>query len=183
MWLFSAAYPQDIANVGGYRNAGREAARFLYSRPFTGRVGALIPLTKASQVLNLLAKIFTWWNGATIGTLFTIAKRGELVGTDEYGNRYYQSRDTSSYDGRKRRWVIYAGYAEATKVAPDWHGWLRYTFDEPPPEDGMARRSWELPHLPNLTGTPMAWRPKGSLAAEGRRPAATGDYQAWTPEG
>ena len=134
-------------------------------------------------MLNLLAKTFTWWNGATIGTLFTIAKRGELVGTDEFGNRYYQSRDNSSYDGRKRRWVIYDGYAEASKVAPDWHGWLRYTFDEPPSEGGMARRSWERPHLPNLTGTPMAWRPKGSLASEGRRPAATGDYQAWTPEG
>ncbi len=183
MWLPAAAYPQDIANNGDNRNAGRGAARFLYSRPFKGRVAALIPITKASQVLNLLAKIFTWWNGATIGTLFTIAKRGELVGTDEFGNRYYQSRDTTSYDGRKRRWVIYDGYAEATKVAPDWHGWLRYTFDEPPSEDGMARRSWERPHLPNLTGTPMAWRPKGSLAAEGRRPAATGDYQAWTPEG
>lgn len=134
-------------------------------------------------MLNLLAKIFTWWNGATVGTLFTIAKRGELVGTDEFGNRYYQSRDTTSYDGRKRRWVIYNGYAEASKVAPDWHGWLRYTFDEAPSEGGLARRSWEKPHLPNLTGTPMAWRPQGSLAAEGRRPAATGDYQAWTPEG
>jgi NADH:ubiquinone oxidoreductase subunit len=183
MWLLAASYPQDIANDGRDRSAGRGAARFLYSRPFKRRVAALIPITKASQVLNLLAKIFTWWNGATIGTLFTIAKRGELVGTDEFGNRYYQSRDTTSYDGRKRRWVIYDGYAEATKVAPDWHGWLRYTFDEPPSEDGMARRSWERPHLPNLTGTPMAWRPKGSLAAEGRRPAATGDYQAWTPEG
>ena len=33
-----------------------------------------------------------------------------------------------------------------------------------------------------FTGTPMAWRPQGSLAAEAKRPAATGDYQAWTPE-
>lgn len=133
-------------------------------------------------MLNLLAKIFTWWNGATIGSLFTIAKRGELVGTDEFGNRYYRSRDNTSYDGRRRRWVIYDGYAEASKVPPDWQGWLRYTFDEPPSEDDPAPRAWERPHLPNLTGTPMAWRPRGSLAAEGRRPAATGDYQAWTPE-
>ena len=57
----------------------------------------------------MLDKIFTWWNGATIGTLFTIAKRGVLVGTDENGNRYYQSRDNISYDGRKRRWVVYNG--------------------------------------------------------------------------
>ena len=133
-------------------------------------------------VPNVLNKIFAWWNGATIGTLFTIAKRGALVGTDDMGNRYYQSRDNRSYDGRKRRWVIYNGYAEASKVPPEWSGWLHYTFDEPPTEAPLPRRSWETDYKPNLTGTPMAWRPQGSLAAEGRRPAATGDYQPWTPE-
>ena len=114
--------------------------------------------------------------------MFTIAKRANLIGTDEMGNRYYESRDNKSYDGRKRRWVIYNGYAEASKVSPDWHGWLHYTFDEPPTAEPLKRRSWELDHQPNLTGTPLAWRPPGSLAAEGVRPAATGDYEAWKPE-
>lgn len=130
----------------------------------------------------MLDKIFTWWNGATIGTHFTIAKRGVLVGADENGNRYYQSRDNISYDGRKRRWVVYNGYAEASKVTPDWHGWLRYTNEEPPTVAPLKRRRWELDHEPNMTGTPLAWRPQGSLAAEGVRPAATGDYEAWKPE-
>ena len=40
----------------------------------------------------MFAQIFTWWNGATIGTLFTIAKRAALIGTDEMGNRYYEPR-------------------------------------------------------------------------------------------
>ena len=131
----------------------------------------------------MLSKIFTWWNGATLGTLFTVGRRGRLVGQDAHGNRYYESRDTRSYDGRRRRWVLYNGYAEATKVSPDWHGWLHYTFDEPPPEGGLPRRAWEKDHLPNLSGTPLAWRPPGSLARGGKRTAATGDYQAWTPEG
>lgn len=130
----------------------------------------------------MLDKIFTWWNGATIGTLFTIAKRGVLVGSDENGNRYYQSRDNISYDGRKRRWVVYNGYAEASKVTPDWHGWLRYTYDEPPTVAPLLRRRWERDHEPNMSGTPLAWRPQGSLANEGVRPAATGDYEAWKPE-
>ena len=130
----------------------------------------------------MLSKIFTWWNGATIGTLFTVGKRGQLVGTDEFGNRYYQSRDNVSYDGRKRRWVIYDGYAEASKVPPEWQGWLRYTYDEAPSEKPLHRQSWEKDHLPNMTGTPYARRPQGSLMATGQRPAATGDYQAWTPE-
>jgi len=130
----------------------------------------------------VLDKIFTWWNGATIGTLFTIAKRGVLVGADENGNRYYQSRDNISYDGRKRRWVVYNGYAEASKVTPDWHGWLRYTNEEPPTVAPLKRRRWERDHEPNMSGTPLAWRPQGSLANEGVRPAATGDYEAWKPE-
>ncbi|MBB5746150.1 NADH:ubiquinone oxidoreductase subunit NDUFA12 [Brevundimonas variabilis] len=130
----------------------------------------------------MLGKIFSWTNGATIGTLFTIAKRGTLIGTDENGNRYYQARDTQSYDGRHRRWVVYEGYAEASKVSPDWHGWLHYTFDEPPTVAPLVRRKWEKDHRPNLTGTPLAWRPPGSLANEGVRPAATGDYEAWKPE-
>ena len=130
----------------------------------------------------MLGRIFGWTSGATIGTLFTIAKRGELIGTDENGNRYYQSRDNVSYDGRKRRWVVYEGYAEASKVTPDWHGWLHYTFDEPPTEAPLPRRRWELDHRPNMTGTPLAWHPQGSLLAEGVRPAATGDYEAWKPE-
>ena len=130
----------------------------------------------------MLKTLFTWWNGATLGTLFTVGRRGRLVGKDQDGNRYYESRDTVSYDGRKRRWVLYNGYAEASKVPPDWHGWLHYTFDEPPTETPRPRRRWEKEHLPNLSGTPMAWKPQGSLAAEARRPAATGDYEAWKPE-
>ena len=130
----------------------------------------------------VLGRIFGWTSGATIGTFFTIAKRGELIGTDELGNRYYQSRDNVSYDGRKRRWVVYEGYADASKVTPDWHGWLHYTFDEPPTEAPLPRRRWELDHRPNMTGTPLAWHPQGSLLEEGVRPAATGDYEAWKPE-
>jgi NADH:ubiquinone oxidoreductase subunit len=130
----------------------------------------------------VLDKIFTWWNSATIGTLFTIGRRGVLVGTDEFGNRYYESRDTVSYDGRKRRWVVYSGYADASKVSADWHGWLHYTFDQPPTTVPLTRRRWEKSHLPNLSGTPFAYRPRGSLARGGERASATGDYQAWRPE-
>ena len=130
----------------------------------------------------MLDKIFSWWSGATIGTLFTVHRRGRLIGTDEFGNRYFESRDTSSYDGRRRRWVLYKGYADASKVPPDWHGWLHYTFDELPSETPLPRQAWEKEHEPNLTGTLAAWRPKGSLSRTGVRPRATGDYQPWTPE-
>ena len=32
-----------------------------------------------------------------------------------------------------------------------------------------------------MTGTAQAYRPAGSLSMGGVRPAATGDYKAWTP--
>lgn len=131
----------------------------------------------------MLKAIFTWWNGATLGQRFHIGRRGVFVGQDDYGNRYFEARDNSdSYDQRKRRWVIYNGYAEASKVPAEWSGWLHYTLDEPPTHAPLPRRGWEKDTLPNLTGTVHAWRPKGSLARGGVRPAATSDYQAWTPE-
>ena len=130
----------------------------------------------------MFSKIFTWWNGATIGTLFTVKRRGSLVGTDPFGNRYFESRDTKSYDGRKRRWVLYNGYVDASKVPPDWFGWLHYTTEAAPSDQPGPRRSWMKPHVPNMTGTPFAWRPRGSIARGGERPKATGDYQAWRPE-
>jgi NADH:ubiquinone oxidoreductase subunit len=132
----------------------------------------------------VLKTIFTWWNGATIGALFTIGKRGRFVGEDAQGNRYYEAKDArDAYDpGRKRRWVIYKGYAEASKIPPEWHGWMHYTWDEPPTTAPVLRRAWERDHLPNLTGTPLAYRPQGSIARGGERAAATGDYEAWSPE-
>ena len=131
----------------------------------------------------MLKSLFTWWNGATPGLRFTVMKRGVFVGDDEFGNKYYEARDASdSYDRHKRRWVIYNGYAEASRVPPDWSGWLHHTFQDPPTVTPLKRQSWEKPHIPNLSGTLHAYRPKGSIARGGERQSATGDYQAWTPE-
>ena len=134
-------------------------------------------------MLNFLKSIFTWWNGATVGARFHIGRRGVFIGQDDLGNRYYEAKDAKdSYDGRRRRYVVYNGYADASKVPAEWHGWLHYTFDEPPTRAPLKRKRWEKDHLPNLTGTPYAWRPKGSLARGGDRASAAGDYEAWTPE-
>ena len=117
-------------------------------------------------------KVFTWWNGQTFGTQLWTWRFGELVGEDEQGNRYYRTKggkiDPTLHF--QRRWVIYNGYAEASKVPPEWHGWLHYTFDEPPTVEPLERRGWEKDHLPNLTGTVEAWRPKGSIRPMARDP-------------
>ena len=132
---------------------------------------------------TVLLKLFTWWNGQTFGTQLWTWRFGELVGTDEQGNRYYRTAGgkIDPVLHFERRWVVYNGLAEASRIPPSWHGWMHHTVDLPPTEDGYKPREWEKPHQPNLTGTPLAYRPSGSTLASGRRPKATGDYQPWTP--
>ena len=92
----------------------------------------------------MLKAIFTWWNGATLGQRFHIGRRGVFVGQDEQGNRYYRTkgRKIDPTLGFERRWVIYNGYAEATRVPPSWHGWLHHTVDVAPTEENYTPREW-----------------------------------------
>jgi NADH:ubiquinone oxidoreductase subunit len=122
-----------------------------------------------------VASFFSWWHDSTLGTLVTTMFSGRKVGEDKYGNRYYETRDG------KRRWVLYNGTVEASRVSPDWHGWLHHTFDKPPTVEPLKTQPWEKEHEPNLSGTEHAYRPDGSLWAAGQRPPATGDYEAWKP--
>ena len=137
--------------------------------------------------MGIFGELFSWWNGQTLGTRLFTLQRGTLIGQDDLGNRYYEERVPSrtpatSIGAPKRRWVIYAGVAEASTVPPEWHAWLHKTVDLPPTEAPPVVKPWEKPHKPNLTGTPGAYHPPGSLArAEPRRPGAPA-YKAWVPE-
>ena len=126
--------------------------------------------------MSFLKRLLTWWNSQTIGTQIFTARNGQKVGEDSQGNIYYQTADS------KRRWVIYNGEMQASRVSPDWHGWLHHTFDKPPTQEPLRRRAWEKDHRPNLTGTRFAYRPPGSLSRGGERAKATGDYEAWSPQ-
>jgi NADH:ubiquinone oxidoreductase subunit len=122
----------------------------------------------------------------TLGTRLFTWLRGELVGRDSFGNRYYREKG-GLRSGRRpggaheRRWVIYAGEAEASRVPPEWHIWLHHTSDEIPEAGPRRRRPWQKEHLPNLTGTAAAYRPPGHALAGGRRPGGTDDYEPWRP--
>ena len=132
--------------------------------------------------MGFLGKIFTWWDGATIGTLLDSSLRGTHVGTDAQGNRYYRAKKAKSVDGRERRWVIYAGANDASRVPAEWHGWLHGSFDDLPESRLPPPKIWEADYTPNATGSAAAYRPQGALERGGRRAAATGDYEAWTPD-
>lgn len=131
----------------------------------------------------MIKKIFAWWDTSTYGTLFTLWRKGaKEVGRDEQGNKYFEETGKPSFpDGRRRRWVIYHGVAEPSRVPPDWHGWLHHNFDEPPTVEPLLRQKFEKDHLPNMTGTPLAYHPKGSLHHAGS--GVDRDYEAWSPDG
>jgi NADH:ubiquinone oxidoreductase subunit len=133
---------------------------------------------------DFIIQIFAWWHNATLGTRLHTWWRGEFVGEDEFGNRYYRTKG-GAIDPTlhfQRRWVIYNGLAEATKIPPGWWGWMHHKADVAPSEAEYRPHEWELPHQPNYTGTPAAYRPPGSMLTPERRPRVTGDYEAWSPD-
>lgn len=135
------------------------------------------------SIKTFFTQFFTWWNSETMGTRFYTWRVGKRVGEDEQGNVYYEGGSDVDLDGRPRRWVIYKGLAEASRIPPGWHGWIHHRTDVPPSKEDYKPREWQKPHLSNLTGSPQAYRPPGSLAHGNHRPQVTGDYDAWTPGG
>ena len=113
---------------------------------------------------------------------FTLFSRGKKVGTDQFGNTYYEGKPIKGYK-RPRRWVMYKGAPEATKIPPEWHCWIHRQTNIVPSEAGQNyRRDWQKEYTPNMTGTDAAYHPPGHILEGGERDKATGDYEAWTPE-
>ena len=125
-------------------------------------------------ILNSLLRAVTWWHGSTLNTQIYTARKGVKVGEDSQGNIFYRTADDS------KRWVIFNGEAEASRVDPDWHGWLHRTWDDPPSDKPLPHKAWEKPHQENLTGTPLAYAPAGSIRRP--EPVERSDYEAWSPE-
>ena len=121
---------------------------------------------------------------ANLGTkLFTLAF-GQKVGEDSFGNQYYKTKRAINYIGRynkERRWVIFNGTAEPSKIPAEWHGWMHYSVDEIP-ENNKTNYKWQKEYTPNLTGTDLRYLPEGHVEKQGIRSKSTGDYQSWKPK-
>ena len=127
-------------------------------------------------VFSLLSRATTWWNRETLGTQLYTWRKGVKVGEDSAGNIFFRDKND------RRRWVIFNGEVEASRVSAEWHGWLHHTVEEPLTTMVADSKPWSKSHEPNLTGTAQAYRPKGHALKGGERARATGDYEAWTPE-
>lgn len=124
------------------------------------------------SLIRRISRLTTW-----LQTCFS----GVEVGRDAFGNRYYREKNPTK-GFREKRWVMYVGEPEASKVPAEWHIWLHHTADAPLSESSAFHKPWQKPHQENLTGTAGAYFPPGHTLAGGERPKATGDYDAWKPE-
>ena len=96
--------------------------------------------------------IFTWWNNQTFGTFLKTLFTGIYVGKDEAGNKYYRNKGN-------KRWVIYSGNIEATKINSDWYLWIHHTIDKIPDDKDKKKYLWQKNHLENQIGSNNSHRP------------------------
>ncbi len=98
------------------------------------------------------------------------------VGKDCYDNKFYESRATD-YLGKKRRYVVYNGFIEPSKVPPMWHAWLHHLSDELPNKNNNF--AWQQQHKPNLTGTNFAFNPSKTELSNDLK---INNYNKWQPK-
>ena len=124
--------------------------------------------------MGFFKNLFTWWEGATLGTAIFSRRHGTKVGEDQLGNLYFE--------GKGRRWVMYEGSNDVSRVPPDWYAWLTRQIDDVPDKALPPAPKFLREPTPKLTGTPAAYRPSGALEKGARRQRSSGDYQAWSPD-
>ena len=104
-------------------------------------------------MLTFVKQIFVWWNRDTIGTKLYTIFFGRLVGKDDFGNKYYENKK------KTKRWVIYKGEIDASKISADWYSWIHFMKNKIEFNTTIKKYDWQKPHLSNQTGTKNAYHP------------------------
>mmetsp|Transcript_3134 Transcript_3134/g.10973 ORF Transcript_3134/g.10973 Transcript_3134/m.10973 type:complete len:170 (+) Transcript_3134:74-583(+) len=140
----------------------------------------------AAGAPSLYTRIMRFVDGKIFWQVHT--RKGELVGEDQFGNKYYENRD---YQWSRDRWVVYCEGTDqeadynASGVPPAWHAWLHHVSDSAPHNSERLVPAYERDErseegLINKTGTKDAYQPKGSqLNKYGVR--SWQRYEAWKP--
>ena len=118
-----------------------------------------------------------------IGTIIYTWLKGHYVGIDNDGNKYYSnSKNFKSTDAK--RWVIFRGEVEASKVPPHWHAWL-HKMTNNPPINYVPKYGWQKNHKPNQTGTNEAYYPESHPLSKSNKSLQSknnSDYESWKPK-
>ena len=118
----------------------------------------------------------------SLGTIIYTWFKGNLIGSDEYGNKYYINCKKDNLKTTKR-WVIFKDEKEASKVPSHWHAWLHRTVDEPP-VNYLKKYSWQKNHLENQTGTENAYFPDAHPLNNSKKnnDIKNTEYESWKPK-
>ena len=116
----------------------------------------------------MIKEIFTWWNKQTFGTRLNTILFGKLVGEDNSGNKYYESKSG-------KRWVIYNGEVEASKIPSEWYSWMHHTGNKIENSHELDKYSWQKEHMPNQTGTENSYHPNKNKSKN----ASNKKYTTW----
>ena len=117
-------------------------------------------------MLTIFKEIFIWWNRQTLGTRIHTLFFGNLIGKDDYGNKYYQSKNG-------KRWVIYKDEIDASKIPNEWYSWIHFTNNKIENVHNYKKFVWQKPHKPNLTGTSKSYHPNKNNDATKKK------YKIW----
>ncbi|KAI0978952.1 hypothetical protein GJ496_007877 [Pomphorhynchus laevis] len=87
-------------------------------------------------------------------------KPGTHVGTDQFGNRYFENK---KYFLCRSRWVVYAERVgldyDASQIPPKWHAWMHQTVKDPPTDTSIKKYPWMLEYQENMSGTNKQYVP------------------------
>ena len=125
-------------------------------------------------IKNLFLETFTWWNNQTLGTKLFTFLRGKKVGTDNDNNKFYVHKKNS-----QKRWIIYNGLMDASRIPAEWHDWIHHRTDEVPNESDK-KLNWYKMHKENSTGTSEAYSP--DLSKDKEPEILKKNYEPWRPE-
>lgn len=94
---------------------------------------------------------------------------GTHTGEDLYGNQFYFRRTSD----KEKRWVIYKGMYDPSKISAEWHSWLHFITNIIP---STPKKTWH----PNTTGTKFSHNSISSI--ENIPQTALQYYESWTPD-
>ncbi len=84
------------------------------------------------------------------------------VGEDEYGNSFFELK-RKDYLGRKKRYCLYNGVVEASKISPEWHPFMHYQIDVDEVKKTFKQYKWQKPATPITTLSKDKYLPKNHI--------------------
>ncbi len=96
------------------------------------------------------------------------------MGQDQFGNLYFEHKKHVISTGKKKRFCIYNGTPESSRVPAMFHSWLHYITDDINAIKFLSKYSWQKDHTINMTGTEKAYKIDKTKIKQLH-------YQSWRP--